>query len=726
MRQADSNRTSRRHRLLATITAVCAIPALGLADDSVDGRPLHQVLDEKPADLMLNYFISLADELPHDHAALQSLEDWEQRKVELRSRLWYSLGEFPRDDRPPLNARITGRIDHGDHVVEKVLYESLPGLYVTALVYVPKELDGPAPAVMCVNGHWSGAKSTQLIQERCISLAKMGVIAFCQDVIGTGERQIFSGTPPTTYHGFYRGAAPLIVDRSLLGYIMYECTRGLDYLLTRADVDPQRVMCTGASGGGKQSMFFPALDERLAGGVPVCYVGSYQAHMGATACVGEIPTGILRYSNQWEILALHAPRPLLCINASRDVPVFLPRHMYDALDRTASVYELYGAPDAVRGTEVDSGHDYNREMRQIMYRHVAKHLLGDESRAIEEPDNLPVEPDAALQVGLPEHSETMQSLTYQRARELTAAFTPPADSDEWLLQRTRIYDYLETEMFGGFPDAAQCRLTLIRKLQHNGCDVEHWTLEPEPGILLPAVLSIPQIERPAGGLPAVLVVDEDGKQHSFERGLIDRLTSSGCAVLAVDLRGMGETAGTLPGIEYGPGEPDYNLSNYGLFVGRPIAGMRVFDLRCAADFLLSRPGVDGSGCTLIGRGRAAFAGVLAAGFDDRIQSVVAEDLLTTWVFEEEFLGIGLSYLLPRILTTADMPQLLAAISPRPLLVLNPVDGRRQPVTADAAASRHQFTTAVYALQASPAALQHTQAATDGVPAAIVDWLNEQR
>lgn len=726
MSQAVPHRKLRPYRLLAAITACCAIPALALCDDSDGARPLHQVLDEKPADLMLNYFIALAEELPHDHAAPQSLEDWEQRKVELRSRLWDSLGEFPRDDRPPLNSRITGRIDHGDHTVEKVVYESLPGLYVTALVYVPKQLDGPAPAVMCVNGHWSGAKSMPLIQERCISLAKMGVIAFCQDVIGTGERQNFSGTPPTTYHGFYRGAAPLIVDRSLLGYIMYECTRGLDYLLTREDVDPQRVMCTGASGGGKQSMFFPALDERLAGGVPVCYVGSYQAHMGATACVGEIPTGILRYSNQWEILALHAPRPLLCINASRDVPVFLPRHMYDALDRTAAVYQLYGAPDAVRGVEVDSGHDYNREMRQLLYRHVAMHLLGDESRAIDEPENLPVEPDAALQVGLPADSETLQSLTFRRARELTAAYSTPATAADWLEQRTRIQTHLETRTFGGFPDAAQCRSTLIRNLQHNGCDVEHWTLEPEPGILLPAVLSIPQIDRPESGFPAVLVVDEDGKRHSFERGLIDRLTSAGYATLAIDLRGTGETAGTLPGIEYGPGEPDYNLSNYGLFVGRPIAGMRVFDLRCAADFLFSRPKVDGSGCILMGRGRAAFAGVLAAGFDDRIQSVVAEDLLTTWVFKEEFLGIGLSYLLPRILTVADMPQLLAAISPRPLLVLNPVDGRRQPATADAAASQHRFTTAVYALQTAPAALQHAQVASDEVPTAIVDWLHAQR
>ena len=246
-----------------------------------DDERLSQVLRDRPDDLMLDYFKQLAAELPPEHDVPDSVDAWNERKAALRERLWQSLGRFPLVDRPPLNARITGRIDNGDHVVEKVLYESLPGLYVTALAYVPKQLDGPAPAVICVNGHWAESKTTPLIQKRCMSLARMGVVAFCQDVIGSGERQNFDGAEPTTYHGFYRGAAPRIVDRSLLGYVIYECTRALDYLATREDVDASRVMCTGASGGGKQSMYFPAVDERLAGGIPACYSSSYQWQPGA-------------------------------------------------------------------------------------------------------------------------------------------------------------------------------------------------------------------------------------------------------------------------------------------------------------------------------------------------------------------------------------------------------------------------------------------------------------
>src|SRR5262249_25456463 len=154
----------------------------------------YQVLSQKPADMMLNFFREQARPMPKNHTAPATREAWESRRVELRRQLWNSMGNFPLENRPPVNARITGRIDHGDHVVEKILYESMPGLYVTALAYVPKHIEGGrAPAVICVNGHWTEAKATDLIQRRCIMLARMGVIAFCQDVIGTGERQAYNG-----------------------------------------------------------------------------------------------------------------------------------------------------------------------------------------------------------------------------------------------------------------------------------------------------------------------------------------------------------------------------------------------------------------------------------------------------------------------------------------------------------------------------------------------------
>src|SRR6185295_11440895 len=178
-------------------------------------------------------------------------------------------------------------------------------------------------------------------------------------------------------------------------------------------------------------------------------------HMGATACVCEVPAGILRYSNQWEILALHAPRPLFCIAASRDVPVFQPAPMLSTLDKTRKVYKFYDRAEVVTSAVVDSGHDYNKEMRELLYRHVAKYLLGRPDVKILEPDDLPVEATPALRVGLPAKTETMQSLTFRRAGELVGQITKPRDAEQWRRlkqeQRSRV-----REILGGIHVAPQC------------------------------------------------------------------------------------------------------------------------------------------------------------------------------------------------------------------------------------------------------------------------------
>jgi cephalosporin-C deacetylase-like acetyl esterase len=675
------------------VGTVCCV-TVSAAEDKA--RPVHQVLVKKPENLMLNYFVGVANDMAARQHVPATRAQWIERRGELQAQLRETLGNFPWEDRPSLNPRTTGKIDHGDHIVEKVLYESLPGLYVTALAYVPKNPSGQLPAVICVNGHWPDAKATEIIQRRCMALARMGVIAFCPDVIGTGERQAFQGSPPQNYHGFFRGATPRIVDRTLQGYVMFECIRALDYLISRDDVDPERIMCTGTSGGGMQSMYFAALDERLAGAVPVCYISSYEVHMGATACVCEVPAGILQYSNQWEILALHAPRPLFCIAASRDVPVFQPAPMLSTLDKTREVYELYDDEQHVTAAVVDSGHDYNKEMRELLYRHVGKHLLGRPDEIISEPDDLPVEPIASLEVGLPANTETMQSLTFRRAGELASQVEQPRDATHWQELKQDQQTRLRDDILGGFPDTKQVKRTFQRKLEHNGHTIEHWTFEPEAGILVPAVLCLPGDDvATSDKRPAVLVVDESGKQAAFERGLVDALLSQGIVVLAIDYRGAGETAGTVPAIEYGPGTPEYNLTNYSLFIGRPLAGARIVDIRCATDFLTSRNEVDADRIAIAGRGRGALSAVLAASFDERLACVVADELLATWIFDEEFVGIDLTYMIPRILTVGDMPHLLAHVAPRPLLVANPVDGRRREVSVDDATSQLRFTSAVY-------------------------------
>jgi hypothetical protein len=176
----------------------------------------------------------------------------------------------------------------------------------------------------------------------------------------------------------------------------------------------------------------------------------------------------------------------------------------------------------------------------------------------------------------------------------------------------------------------------------------------------------------------------------------------------------------VPSIEYGPGTPEYNLHNYGLFIGRPIMGQWIFDVRCATDFLAARAEVDTRRISIAGRGRCALAAVLAAVYDKRVQSVAAEEMLATWVFNEEFRDIGLAYFIPRILTLADMPQLIACLAPRPVLVVNPVDGRRRRRHGGEVARLHRFARSVYERHQSLSRVAQVDA--EGPAAWIQKWV----
>jgi hypothetical protein len=167
------------------------------------------------------------------------------------------------------------------------------------------------------------------------------------------------------------------------------------------------------------------------------------------------------------------------------------------------------------------------------------------------------------------------------------------------------------------------------------------------------------------------------------------------------------------------------LANYSLFVGRPLAGARVVDIRCAIDFLASRREVEASRIAVAGRGAGALSTVLAATFDERISCIMADELLASWVFNEEFVDIGLVYMIPRILTVTDMPQLLAHVAPRPLIVTNPVDGRHRPLSPDDAKQKLRYTSAIYGVEGAGDRLQIANADAEATANNLAARLNVQ-
>ena len=246
-----------------------------------------------------------------------SLDEWAKQRAELRAKLVAAWGGFP--EKPcDLDVQKHGELKRDGYTVEKVSFQTRPGVRMTANAYVPAK-SGKLSAILQVHGHWKGAKQDPVVQSRCIGAAKLGFFVLCVDAFGAGERG--TGKALGEYHGEMTAATLLPVGLPLSGLQVYENMRAVDYLLTRPEVDGERIGVTGASGGGNQTMYAAAMDERLKAAVPVCSVGNYQAYLGAACCMCEVVPGALRFTEESGLLAMVAPRALMVVSATRDAPM---------------------------------------------------------------------------------------------------------------------------------------------------------------------------------------------------------------------------------------------------------------------------------------------------------------------------------------------------------------------------------------------------------------------
>ncbi|HEY1379723.1 MAG TPA: acetylxylan esterase, partial [Gemmataceae bacterium] len=178
--------------------------------------------------------------------------DWDARRTTVRAAVRAAIGPVPAEP-CPLNPQLLGTLDRTGYRVEKLAFQSRPDVWVTANVYVPAGGTGKRPAVLAVHGHHAWARIDPTVQSYCIGLATLGFVVLCVDAFGAGERH--ASPARGTYHGSLDGAALWPVGQTLLGMQLYDNRRAVDYLLTRPEVDPNRLGVTGASGGGNQTMY---------------------------------------------------------------------------------------------------------------------------------------------------------------------------------------------------------------------------------------------------------------------------------------------------------------------------------------------------------------------------------------------------------------------------------------------------------------------------------------
>lgn len=625
-----------------------------------------------------------------------TLAQWRQRKADLRRRLQQAWGEFPSEP-CPLEPQVIGTLQRDGYRVEKVVFQTMPGVWMTANAYVP-EGEGKFPAVLCVHGHWSRAKQDPVVQSRCIGLAKLGFFVLVVDAFGAGERGLQEALGE--YHGEMVGATLFPVGLTLCGLQVYENTRAVDYLLTRPEVDGEHLGITGASGGGNQSMYAGAWDERFSAVVPVCSVGNYQAYLGAACCMCEVLPGGLAFTEEWGILALCAPRGLRVINATRDARQFSVPEAEKSLGGTKHVFALYGEEENLDHAVFESGHDYNQAMRESMYGWMTRFLKdsGDGS-PIPEPEIQTEDPEALRCYpgdSRPDDFVTIPKFAAAEARKVLRRHVVPSDANAWWNQKTAMLEGLNRCLFGGDPPEVESKALLAA-----GVDGEWQTItfEPEPGLALVARRGFSE----APPKRMAIVLDLDGAEKAAAGPMAAALREQGWNVLTLDLRATGALA--YSGDKIGRAV-DHNTAEWALWLGRPLLGQWVIDVRRLLDALAEQDGGLSKELLVVGIGPAGLVAISVAALDSRITEVAAVDTLAGYVTEEPYEGQRLGILVPGILReVGDVAHLAALVAPRRLVIAGGVAGNGKPLDAAALEEAFSFSRRVYELENAAGALR---------------------
>ncbi|MBL8187046.1 MAG: acetylxylan esterase, partial [Acidobacteria bacterium] len=287
-------------------------------------------------------------------------EAWLARAAELRKQILVSAGLWPMPDKLPIKATIFGKLDRGDHTIEKVYFESYPGFYVTGNLYRPKNASGKLPAVLCPHGHWAyGRLENQPLHSgpaRAISFARQGYVAFSYDMVGYNDSAAISHQ----FANHNSTGVEALWSINLLGLQLWNSMRVVDFLLSLPEVDAERIACTGESGGGTQTFLLMAVDERIKLAAPVNMVSFLM--QGGSLC--ENAPNLRVDTNNVELAALMAPRPMMMVSATGD---WTKNTMTSEYPAVKSIYRLFGAEDKLTAIQIDAAHNYNQASREAVY-----------------------------------------------------------------------------------------------------------------------------------------------------------------------------------------------------------------------------------------------------------------------------------------------------------------------------------------------------------------------
>ncbi|HXG10268.1 MAG TPA: alpha/beta fold hydrolase [Gemmataceae bacterium] len=677
---------NRTRSLPLVLAAAALLGSAAHAAEQEDLTVLKPDADSVPPRRMLYTYLQAEAQKHFDArrkavAALTTPEDVVKRQTELKAKFLEALGGFP--EKTPLNARVVGKEQRDGYRIEKVIYESRPDHHVTAVLYLP---DGqpPFPGVLVPCGHSANGKAAEPYQRVCILMAKNGLAVLCYDPIGQGERiQLLTreGKPAiagsTSEHTMV-GVGALLVGRNTATYRIWDGIRSLDYLASRPEIDPKRLGCTGNSGGGTLTAYLMALDERIVAAAPSCYITSLErlfATIGPQDAEQNITGQVAFGMEHADYVTMRAPRPTLICIGTQDY--FDYTGAWTTFREAKLLYGLLGYGERVDLFEYNDRHGFSKPRRQAAMRWMRRWLLGKDDAPSE--GDFPIFKDEELQCT--RTGQVLEDFKGKSVFDLNAEREKELARQRAALPRQRLPEAVRRLIALATPIPPAKALPLAGPaLDRTNYTITRQLFETEPGIRVPGLLFQPKGQEKKQ-LPLVLYLHGDGKAaDAGVGGPIERLVRAGQRVLALDLRGMGETAPGTPSAK-GPGYfgLDSKEAFLALHLNRPLLGQRVYDALAVLRHLGQGSPLDE--VHVIGVGSAGPIALHVAALEPQVDRVTVERAVVSWsaVVHTPISRNQLTNVVPGALAVYDLPDLAAAVAPRYVTIRAPVTPDGKPV-----------------------------------------------
>jgi len=650
------------------------------------------------------------------------------------------LGGFP--EKNALAAVTASTLERDGYRVENVRFQSRPDFWVTGNLYVPTSGAGPFPAVISPSGHFADANRTPAYQLAHMLMVKNGFVVLAYDPIGQGERRYFwdpsKGDTLKALEHSSPGQRLLLLGESFAQYRIWDGIRAIDYLLSRPEVDPARIGCTGHSGGGWATLFITLLDDRVKcaacnepgpqhwwpldvqPGAPLHVTDSEQYLFPAAA----------RGIDRCDVYQAIAPRPMQLATEYFTSKYFSERrsstrNQLSPLARAhiEACYKRLGVAEKFRAIEARDEHFLTHKLRLATLDWFSRWFYGKPGPTVEpvrEPEptkNLYCTPAGSLRYA--PLGESIHTLILKHQERLSPEHKAPGSAAELDSFRRQLLNSMRGLLRY---DKAEQPLAVrhIGTTPRRGYLIEQVEFLSEPDIYIPAWVIIPENQKPP--FTPLICVNDVGKQDrpiGMEFGLLERMVLKGHLVIAADLRGIGDTdperrARSESNPARGLFSTETGMAYLAWLMDKSLLGMRVLDLTRTVDYALSRQDVDGTGVAVVGSGMGATWTLLAAALDSRIRSAVCDGGLLAYrmITGADHHAHDASIFIPGVLKHFDLSHVAALVAPRRLVLLSPVDHVKKAVDLAVANQMYEFARQSYQAAGAPARFQILKRSSD--------------